>query len=108
MTSCRYWLTEAGRKALLSDRSVPASYRLILGRIQGETSAAEIVCYLSAYSARQVETWLDELESLQFIEPARVPDASTGSKQRVGNDFGLTDSLAGRVFKKSRSLPPRS
>lgn len=71
MASCQrtYQRTETGRKALESRNSgLPAAYRRILGVVQNVASSEEIVAALPEYPERQLSSWLDELETLCFLE----------------------------------------
>ena len=75
-----YLLTEAGSRAWQSPRSgLPAHYRQILGLIQSETDADEIHVGMQSHSRRQINDWLDELDTLGFV--ALVPVESR-RKQR--------------------------
>ncbi|TAK80518.1 MAG: hypothetical protein EPO20_27355 [Betaproteobacteria bacterium] len=62
--------TNSGRKALESECSgLPAAYRKILEMLERERTAAELVSAMrGAFSDRQVLAWLDELDTLCFIE----------------------------------------
>jgi hypothetical protein len=64
-----YVLTKAGAKARVSRRSgLPAHYRQILGLIRPAVDADEIHAAMEArYPREQVESWLDELDTLGFI-----------------------------------------
>jgi hypothetical protein len=64
--TCR--LTAAGVRALASQRSVPAWYRTILGLIQGDTAGSAVRESMNTHSSKQVFAWIDELETLGFIE----------------------------------------
>lgn len=65
-----YRLSRTGVLALASKRSVPGWYRTILAMIHGETPVREICETLSAHSSRQVIVWLEQLETLGFLEAA--------------------------------------
>jgi hypothetical protein len=62
--------TNSGRKALESECSgLPAAYRKILEVLERERTAAELVAEMRGlFSERQVLVWLDELDTLCFIE----------------------------------------
>lgn len=65
----KYRQTEAGRKAWESRNSgLPGAYRRILGLVQSVTCADEIFAGMQEYAGKQVQDWLDELETLCFIE----------------------------------------
>ena len=75
-TNRTYRLATAGVRALASERSVPAWYRTILGLIQGETAVSVVRESMNIEPAKQVFAWIDELETLGFIElvvPAAPP-----------------------------------
>ena len=64
-----YVVTKAGSKARVSRRSgLPAHYRQILGLIRPTKPVDEIhLAMCSIYAREQVESWLDELDTLGFI-----------------------------------------
>lgn len=64
-----YRLTAAGRRALEMQRSVPTWYRSILWLVQGEPSGGAVRNSMYFHPAKQVYAWLDELETLGFVEP---------------------------------------
>ena len=65
----RYVRTAAGQKAWKSPASgLPAHYRQIIGLIAAKTSCEEIFKKMDGHSTRQVQSWLDELQTLGFIE----------------------------------------
>ncbi len=65
----KYRRTEAGRKAWASPGSgLPAAYRRILGMVQGVAYSDEVLRGMPDCAARQVQDWLDELETLCFLE----------------------------------------
>lgn len=64
-----YQRTEAGRKAWESRGSgLPAAYRRILGVVQSVACAEQIFAALPEYRVRELQGWLDELETLCFLE----------------------------------------
>lgn len=67
-----YRRTSSGRKALESECSgLPAAYRQILELLEEERTAAEVVSGMrGAFSERQILAWLDELDTLCFVERA--------------------------------------
>lgn len=63
-----YLLTEAGSRVWESPWSgLPAHYRQILGLVQSETDADEIHVGMQSHSRRQINDWLDELDTLGFV-----------------------------------------
>ena len=71
------WRSETGQRAWASvDSGLPIGYRSILGLVQSPTRAEDIPGALSNYSVRQIESWLDELETLCFIQVSRADDSS--------------------------------
>jgi hypothetical protein len=77
-----YLLTEAGSRAWESPRSgLPAHYRQILGLIQTETDAEEIHVGMRSHSQRQINDWLDELDTLGFV--ALVPGEPRRRQRRA-------------------------
>jgi hypothetical protein len=81
-TNRTYRLAAAGVRALASEKSVPAWYRTLLGLIQGETAASVVRESMNTQPAKQVLAWIDELETLGFIElvvlapPVDAPERS--------------------------------
>ena len=67
-TSRKYRLATAGERALASEKSVPAWYRTILRLIRGETAASVVCESMNTEPAKQVFAWIDELETMGFIE----------------------------------------
>lgn len=63
--SGRYRLTAAGKRALESERSVPAWYRAVLAVFHGDMTANEV---LSSVSSDEALTWLTQLDTLGFVE----------------------------------------
>ena len=76
-TNRTYRLTAAGVLALQAQRSVPEWYRTILAMFQGDTPADAICESLSAHSKKQVNAWLDQLETLDFIADAARDSAES-------------------------------
>jgi hypothetical protein len=71
-----YVLTKAGSKARASRRSgLPTHYRQILELICSVINDDEIHSALQSHPSRQVDDWLDELDTLGFISLV------TGSEQ---------------------------
>jgi hypothetical protein len=63
-----YVLTKAGSKARASRRSgLPTHYRQILELIRSVIHEDEIHSALQSHAPRQVDNWLDELDTLGFI-----------------------------------------
>lgn len=87
-----YRLSGAGRMALQAKRSVPGWYRTILAMIQGDTPSGGICETLSAHSKKQVTTWLEQLETLGFIEVVSEPGAP--ARGEANSDFGFDVVLA--------------
>ncbi len=74
----RYRQTESGRRAWESRHSgLPPAYRRLLGLLRGTAGRDELFAGMRDCSQRQVQGWLDELETLCFIEPA--PAAAPGA-----------------------------
>jgi hypothetical protein len=81
-----YRRTNSGRKALESERSgLPAAYRNILEMLETERTAAELVIAMrGVFSDRQVLAWLDELDTLCFIEALNPGEAVVWPHQLAG------------------------
>jgi hypothetical protein len=83
-----YVLTKAGSQARVSRHSgLPAHYRQILGLIHSAIHADEIHSALCArYQREQVESWLDELDTLGFISlmpSGSSPEESLSDRWRL-------------------------
>jgi hypothetical protein len=76
-----YRRTQEGARALRSQRSVPAWYRSMLDLMPRETARSAICEGMSAHPRNQVLAWLDELETLGFVE--RVAPAVASSEERT-------------------------
>jgi hypothetical protein len=86
-----YRLTPAGEKAVEAERSIPTWYRAVLGLVQGDTTSTVILAGLLAYHRKAVLAWIDELETLGFVE--RVVPAGIAPDVAGGFEFDLV--LAG-------------
>jgi hypothetical protein len=65
----KYRQTDTGRKAWESGNSgLPPAYRRILGVVNGVAYSDEILGAMHDCCPKQVQAWLDELETLCFIE----------------------------------------
>ncbi len=76
-----YRRTPEGARALRSQKSVPPWYRSILDLTPRETSGSILCEGMGAHPRKQVLAWLDELETLGFLErvaPAGAPGERTG------------------------------
>jgi hypothetical protein len=70
------WRSNSGQRAWeCANSGLPLQYRRILDLIASPTPAAALVSGLSDYSAKQVQDWLDELETLCFIDTSRLDRA---------------------------------
>ena len=79
-----YVLTKAGSKARASRRSgLPTHYREILELIRSVINDDEIHSALQSHPSRQVDNWLDELDTLGFI------DLVTGSEQGLAERWRM-------------------
>jgi hypothetical protein len=75
-----YCRTPAGDRALQSERSIPDWFRAILVLVAGLVSSGAICGGMRSHSQKQVLNWIDQLETLGFIErmilpPSPIPDA---------------------------------
>jgi hypothetical protein len=91
-TARTYRLLPTGTRALGSEKSVPPWYRAILGLLHGEMTSSEIVDAMSGRSKKEVLKWIDELETLGFVELV-VPAVSKASAE-VAVDLGVDMLLA--------------
>ncbi len=64
-----YRRTDTGYKAWASDKSgLPVPYRRILGIVERETDFRTLCARMAPYEEREVEQWIDELETLGFVQ----------------------------------------
>lgn len=78
-----YRRTEAGLRAIDSQKSVPIWYRRILSLIEGDTPSDAVLGNMYPYASGQILDWLDELETLGFTE--LVAFTSSPSPDTTGN-----------------------
>jgi len=76
-----YRRTPEGARALRNQKSVPPWYRSILDLIPRETPGSVVCEGMSAHPRKQVLAWLDELETLGFLE--RVAPAAAPGDERT-------------------------
>jgi hypothetical protein len=70
------WRSISGQRAWECNNSgLPLQYRRILDLVASPTPVATLVSRLRDYSAKQVQDWLDELETLCFIDTSRLDRA---------------------------------
>jgi hypothetical protein len=63
-----YRLTAAGTSALHSARSGPDWYRDILRLVQGDPTSSDIIARMTSHPGREVLQWIEQLETLGFVE----------------------------------------
>jgi hypothetical protein len=80
-----YRLSAAGARAVDAERSIPTWYRAVLGRVQGETTSTAILAGLLAYRRKAVLAWIEQLETLGFLERV-VPAGPDSSDRTAGID----------------------
>ena len=74
-TEAVYWLTDIGQRALASRASgLPQHYRRILAAIHGPSEVTVIRSAVGC-DARTLDAWLDELDTLGFVQTARAAAA---------------------------------
>ena len=71
-----YRLTAAGSNALRDVRSVPDWYRAILELVRNDATIGKVITGIRDYPSREVLTWIEQLETLGFVESLLVPRAS--------------------------------
>jgi hypothetical protein len=70
------WRSDSGQRAWeCMNSGLPSHYRRILDLIASPTLVAALVSGLGDYSAKQIQDWLDELETLCFIDTSRLDRA---------------------------------
>jgi len=78
-------LTAAGISALHSARSVPNWYRDILSLVQADPTASEIMAGMTHHPSKEVLEWIEQLETLGFVESLLTQRASnTGALRQAG------------------------
>ena len=70
-----YCLTAAGTSALHSARSVPDWYRDILWLVQGDPTSSEIIARMTSHPGKEVLQWIEQLETLGFVESLLMQSA---------------------------------
>lgn len=64
-----YRLTETGRRAWeSSDSGLPGGYREVLGLLHYPTPPEDVYLRMPAHPRKQVWCWIEQLETLCFIE----------------------------------------
>jgi hypothetical protein len=87
---CTYQRTDSGHKALANESSgLPPAYRKILGLTEHPTHADQVVGGMSQVSREEVLGWLDELESLGFLESSLVALAAGECYEPVRRSVAL-------------------
>jgi hypothetical protein len=71
-----YRLTDAGASALHSARSVPDWYRAILELVRDDATLSKIVSVLTHHPSSEVLNWIEQLETLGFVESWLMPRTS--------------------------------
>jgi len=75
-TEAVYWLTDAGQRALTcGDSGLPVHYRRILAAIHGPSEVAVIGAAAGGRDERRLAAWLDELETLGFVQTSHAAAA---------------------------------
>ena len=72
-----YCRTPAGDRALKSKGSVPEYFRAILVLVAGLVSSSAICVRMRSHSQKQVLIWLDQLETLGFVDRMIPPPSPT-------------------------------
>ena len=72
-----YRRTPAGDRALESKRSVPNWFRAVLVLVRGQVTSSAICSGMRGHSQKQVLDWVDQLETLGFVERECIPPSST-------------------------------
>lgn len=79
-----YWRTQTGFKAWESPNSgLPSHYRHILGLIRSGTHVDAIRNDMQEYSDKEVLGWLDELDTLGFVETVQASVTSQDVTNRL-------------------------
>ena len=74
-TQAVYWLTDAGLRALVySDSGLPRHYRRVLAAMHGPSEVAAIRAAVGC-DGRSLAAWLDELDTLGFVQTAHAAAA---------------------------------
>jgi hypothetical protein len=90
----RFHIRAAGQRAWESPNSgLPAHYRRIISLIAAKTSCEDIFKEMACHPTRQVQNWLDELQTLCFIELKRETKASGVARRRRPRDARLAVQL---------------
>lgn len=74
-----YWRTHAGLRAwICADSGLPPHYRRILGAMHCPVTLHVLRTAVGPCSARQLAAWLDELDTLGFIQTGAAAAAYYG------------------------------
>jgi hypothetical protein len=77
-----YRRTETGGRALQSDQSgLPPAYREILRLLDGVAYAEDVLTGMRGFSEKQVLDWLDELDTLCFVESLPLTSGAESSSK---------------------------
>lgn len=69
------WRSDAGHRAWeCLDSGLPRGYRRILDLLATPISESKVIQALQDFEAKQVRLWIDELETLCFIEASRLEE----------------------------------
>lgn len=80
-----YRLTAAGTSALHSARSVPNWYRDILSLVQADPTSSEIIAGMTHHPSKEVLEWIEQLETLGFVESLLMqPATNAGAVRQAG------------------------
>jgi hypothetical protein len=77
-----YRLTAAGTSALHSARSVPNWYRDILSLVQTDPTSSEIIAGMTKHPSKEVLAWIEQLETLGFVESLLMQRATNAGALR--------------------------
>jgi hypothetical protein len=95
-----YCRTSAGDRALESQRSVPEWFRAILVLVGGQVTSSAICSGMRGHSQKQVLNWVDQLETLGFVDRVILPPSST--PDAVPTEPDISETLSGK-----KSLLPK-
>ena len=69
------WRSETGQQAwTCADSGLPVAYRRILDLVAAPTTVSNVALQLTEYRIKQVQDWIDELETLCFIHTSSLDE----------------------------------
>jgi hypothetical protein len=69
------WRSETGQRAWnCNDSGLPVAYRRILDLVAAPTAVSNVAQQLTEYQVKQIQDWIDELETLCFLHASQIDE----------------------------------